>query len=156
MSPHPSSQHLQQEQEQQERTFTLALLAQAMRDLGANQATIRHALTGTTTLSQPDQPLSLPLATSDTSPSTPATCLAEMPTQEADWLWQDHIPFGSVTLLDGDPDSILLLTIQLAACLSSAHPFPDGSPCQATSCSWLLTNTRSRGRMLCCGPQEPT
>jgi len=157
MSPRPSSQHLQQEHEQQERTLTLALLAQAMRDHGANEPTIRRAitgihtyltLTGTTTLSQPDQPLALPLATPDTSPTTSATCLADMPTEAGDWLWQDHIPTGAITLLDGDPDSTLLLALQLAACLSSAHPFPDGSPSQPGNVLFLAPHEHPQQSIL--------
>src|SRR5262249_4909979 len=49
--------------------------------------------------------------------------------QPQDWLWQDRIPLSGITLLDGDHGcGKSLLALQLAACVSSGSPMPDGSP----------------------------
>jgi AAA domain len=44
------------------------------------------------------------------------------------WLWQDRIPLGGVTLLDGDfGTGKSILAQRLAACVTSETPLPDGS-----------------------------
>jgi hypothetical protein len=44
------------------------------------------------------------------------------------WLWPRYIPRGKLTLLDGDPQlGKSLLTLDLAARLSTGRPLPDGS-----------------------------
>ena len=55
--------------------------------------------------------------------------LTEVETLQIEWLWRGRIPFGKITLLDGDPGvgkSLLALTI--AACVSTGRPLPDGTP----------------------------
>jgi hypothetical protein len=50
------------------------------------------------------------------------------PTQVS-WLWDGRIPLGAITLLDGDPGlGKSLLTLDLAARVSTGRPMPDGSP----------------------------
>jgi len=54
--------------------------------------------------------------------------LTEVETQPIEWLWRGRIPFGKITLLDGDPGvgkSLLALTI--AACVSTGRPMPDST-----------------------------
>src|SRR5262249_31600343 len=49
--------------------------------------------------------------------------------QPQEWLWQDRIPLSGITLLDGDHGcGKSLLALQIAACVSSGSPMPDGSP----------------------------
>ena len=51
--------------------------------------------------------------------------LTEVETLPIEWLWRGRIPFGKITLLDGDPGvgkSLLALTI--AACVSTGRPLP--------------------------------
>jgi hypothetical protein len=61
---------------------------------------------------------------------TPGACLvsrslAEVKTQDVNWLWSKRIPFGMLTMLDGDPGyGKSLITLDLAARLSSARPMP--------------------------------
>jgi hypothetical protein len=45
------------------------------------------------------------------------------------WLWEGRIPLGAITLLDGDPGlGKSLLTIDLAARVSTGREMPDGTP----------------------------
>ena len=49
--------------------------------------------------------------------------------QEVRWLWEKRIPLGKLTILDGDPGmGKSLLSIALAASVSTGHPMPDGTP----------------------------
>jgi archaellum biogenesis ATPase FlaH len=59
----------------------------------------------------------------------PVTFLSDVETQQVDWLWQRRIPLGKITILDGDPGmGKSLLSIFIAACVSTGHPMPDGTP----------------------------
>ena len=54
--------------------------------------------------------------------------LSEVETLPIGWLWRGRIPFGKITILDGDPGvgkSLLALTI--AACVSTGRPLPGGT-----------------------------
>ena len=51
--------------------------------------------------------------------------LTEVETLPIEWLWRGRIPFGKITILDGDPGvgkSLLALTI--ASCVSTGRPLP--------------------------------
>jgi hypothetical protein len=49
--------------------------------------------------------------------------------EELTWLWPHRIAVGKLTLIDGDPaQGKSLLTLDLAARVSSGSPFPDGQP----------------------------
>jgi len=55
--------------------------------------------------------------------------LTEVETLPIEWLWRGRIPFGKITILDGDPGvgkSLLALTI--AACVSTGRPLPGSTP----------------------------
>src|SRR3989440_383868 len=57
--------------------------------------------------------------------------LDQVPDKPLTWLWPGRIPLGHLTLLDAAPGSGLsLVTLTLAACLSSGSPLPDGTPTQ--------------------------
>ncbi|HEU4783855.1 MAG TPA: AAA family ATPase [Ktedonobacterales bacterium] len=50
--------------------------------------------------------------------------------ERLDWLWQGRIPLGAITMLDGDPGlGKSLLTLDLAARVSTGREMPDGTPC---------------------------
>ena len=49
--------------------------------------------------------------------------------KEIVWLWQGRIPLGTITVLDGDPGlGKSLLTIDLAARVTTGQEMPDGTP----------------------------
>jgi RecA-family ATPase len=59
----------------------------------------------------------------------PVTFLSEVESQQVDWLLPRRIPLGKITILDGDPGmGKSLLSIFIAACLTTGHPMPDGAP----------------------------
>jgi archaellum biogenesis ATPase FlaH len=50
------------------------------------------------------------------------------------WLWRGRIPLGKLTVIAGDPGlGKSLLTIDIAARVSTGAVFPDGSPCEVGS-----------------------
>jgi hypothetical protein len=58
--------------------------------------------------------------------------LADVRPEPIDWLWPGHIAAGKLTLIDGDPGlGKSLITLDLAARLTTGRPFPDGSACAA-------------------------
>ena len=50
---------------------------------------------------------------------------SEIEPKEVKWLWYPYIPFGKVTLLQGDPgDGKSKLMLSIAALLSNGEPLP--------------------------------
>src|SRR5262249_2234903 len=46
-----------------------------------------------------------------------------------DWLWPGYLPLGGMAILDGDPGvGKSLVTLDLAARLTTGRPWPDGKP----------------------------
>ena len=57
------------------------------------------------------------------------TRLSEASAEPVSWLWPGWIPQGSVTVLDGGPGvGKTLITLDLAARVSTGHTMPDGQP----------------------------
>lgn len=60
--------------------------------------------------------------------TTMFTLASEITPVEITWAWQSYIPFGKLTMFEGDPgDGKSLLTLELAARWSTGRPSPDGS-----------------------------
>jgi hypothetical protein len=56
--------------------------------------------------------------------------LAQVRPEPIDWLWPGHVATGKLTLIDGDPGlGKSLITLDLAARLTTGRKFPDGSAC---------------------------
>lgn len=73
---------------------------------------------------------SLPEPTAD-EPPRPACgiLLASVQPQRVEWLWLDRIPLGKLTIIDGDPGlGKSVLTLDLAARVSTGQVMPDGTP----------------------------
>lgn len=52
--------------------------------------------------------------------------LADVTPQPVEWLWQDRIPVGKITIVQGDPkQGKSLLTVEIAARVSTGRPFPN-------------------------------
>lgn len=121
-----------------QRNSITARMLQIMRNNGASEQSIRKAYPGLAEFAQyairevnkptsgkPDNSQSVP------TPGEEALglFLSEVETQEVHWLWEKRIPLGKITILDGDPGmGKSLLAINVAACVSTGYPMPDGTP----------------------------
>lgn len=57
--------------------------------------------------------------------------LSEVVPTRVSWLWPGRIPFGEITLIDGDPGlGKSAITTDLAARVSMGRPMPDGAECE--------------------------
>lgn len=57
------------------------------------------------------------------------TLLSSVEPKSVEWLWQDRIPLGEVTIFDGDPaTNKSSFTLDIAARVSIGREMPDGSP----------------------------
>jgi KaiC/GvpD/RAD55 family RecA-like ATPase len=57
---------------------------------------------------------------------------SEVITKSVEWLWDKRIPKGKLTMFDGDPDvGKSIITMDLAARVSTGRTFPDGAACEA-------------------------
>ena len=55
--------------------------------------------------------------------------LSDVKPEQISWLWPGRIPFGKLTVIDGDPGvAKSMLTLDLAARISRGFPLPDGVP----------------------------
>jgi hypothetical protein len=59
--------------------------------------------------------------------------LEDVQPERVEWLWPGRIPFGKLTLVDGDPGTGKSATMtDLAARLTRGKPLPDGTACEAS------------------------
>lgn len=57
------------------------------------------------------------------------TLYSNVEKKEIKWLWYPYIPYGKITLLQGDPgDGKSTFMINVAACLTTGADLPDGTP----------------------------
>lgn len=55
--------------------------------------------------------------------------LSDVKPERVHWLWQDRIPLGKLTVIDGDPGlGKSTATLDLAARVTTGSPMPDGTP----------------------------
>jgi hypothetical protein len=60
-------------------------------------------------------------------PKLQSIALSEVEGEQVAWLWPGYVPFGKITVLDGDPGvGKSTLTLDLAARVSAGRPMPDG------------------------------
>ena len=66
---------------------------------------------------------------------------SDMSLTPIEWLWPGYLPVGSLAILDGDPGlGKSLLTLDLAARLTTGRPWPDGAPSPGPAPVLLLGN----------------
>jgi AAA domain len=132
--------NLKRAKELKHRNSILANLIQVMREQGASDQSIRKALPGleeftkfadkkmsSSASDQQEHPHPVP----DPDEEALGLFLSQIETQEVHWLWEKRIPLGKITILDGDPGmGKSMLALNLAACVSSGRPMPDGTPGQ--------------------------
>lgn len=58
--------------------------------------------------------------------------LSDYEPERVRFLWAGRIPYGKITIIDGDPgDGKSVLTVYIAACVTRGRNFPDDAPCEA-------------------------
>lgn len=68
-------------------------------------------------------------AQTDASDGYSARCLADIEPEALAWLWPGRIPMGKITIIAGDPGlGKSLVTLDLAARVSTGADWPDGAP----------------------------
>lgn len=64
----------------------------------------------------------------DTMPEPPIRFFSEVTARKIEWLWYPYIPFGKITIIQGDPgDGKTTLLLNIAAILSNGHNMPETS-----------------------------
>lgn len=62
------------------------------------------------------------------------TLLSEVEPERVEWLWESRIPYGKITVIDGNPGlGKSTVTTDLAARVSVGKSWPDGAECEASS-----------------------
>jgi AAA domain-containing protein len=130
--------------EREERTATLRQAAKDLKARGASQATMRRILDS---LNDYLTILHKPATPDPTNPTDPPPVpnahpqdllLSDIDPRPLTWLWPQRIPLGKLTLLEGDPGiGTSLFATHLAACLTTGHPLPDGTPAPHGSVIWI-------------------
>lgn len=66
------------------------------------------------------------------TPKIAVRCAAEVEPERVTWLWEKRIPYGKVTIWDGDPgEGKSVVSVAVAANVTQGRDFPDGAPCEA-------------------------
>ncbi len=133
----------QQKKENQQKfndsTLTLLnLMSEDMRTFNASEQSIQLAVKGTyefyKVINKAQLPQSIinsllhPENTAQQNTSSFGTPLSEIKTQHITWLWENRMPQGKITLLEGDPGmGKSLLALDIAAHVSTGRPMPGDS-----------------------------
>lgn len=57
--------------------------------------------------------------------------LSDVPLQEVQWLWKPYIPFGKLTIIQGDPgEGKTTFALRLAAACTTGQPLPGMEPAE--------------------------
>ena len=63
-----------------------------------------------------------------TQNKSPFISLSKVKPRTVDWFWKPYIPYGMITILEGDPGlGKSYLSMYLAALISTGHELPDGA-----------------------------
>ena len=118
-----------QEAQRQRRTEDLKLAAEVMEKRHASPHSRRVVLTGFHEYYRVIGVHSKPEPAAKISPSVPGLVLSAVVAQPVAWLWQDYLPLGALTLLEGEPGSgASRLALHIAACVTSGRALPGGTP----------------------------
>lgn len=92
-----------------------------------------HSPDSSPVLSQPERGISASFRRQiQAPPEIEDVCAASVEMKPVEWLWNRRIPKGKLTMFDGDPDlGKSVVTMDIAARVSTGRSFPDGAPCEA-------------------------
>ncbi len=118
-----------QEAVRRRRTADLKLAAEELDKQHASPRSRRIVLTGLHEYYRAIDTYSQPEPAAKIDPSAPGLVLSAVVAQPVAWLWQDYLPLGALTLLEGEPGSgTSLLALHIAACVTSGRALPGGAP----------------------------
>src|SRR5260221_3152461 len=107
----------------------LKIAAEALDKKHASPRSRRLGLTGFSEYWRVIGRYSQPEPESKLDPATPGLLLSDVVEQPIAWLWQDYLPLGAITLLEGEPGSgTSLLALHIAACVTSGRALPGSAP----------------------------
>ena len=139
MNKEIKQQQKENKQKFNDSTLTLLnLMSEEMRLYNASEQSIQLAVKGTYEFYKVIDKAQLPQSSINSllhpenraqqSTSSFGTPLSEIKTQHITWLWENRIPQGKITLLEGDPGmGKSLLAIDIAAHVSTGRPMPGDS-----------------------------
>ncbi len=139
MNKEIKQQQKEDKQKLNDSTLTLLnLMSEDMRSHNASEQSIQLAVKGTYEFYKVVTKAQLPLSRINSllhhenqaqqSTSSFGTPLSEIKTQHITWLWENRIPQGKITVLEGDPGmGKSLLAIDIAAHVSTGRPMPGDS-----------------------------
>jgi len=68
---------------------------------------------------------------SEDAPGIDTTLASSVKPESIEWLWDKRIPFGKLTIFDGDPDQgKSVVTMDIASRVSTGRGFPGGATCE--------------------------
>jgi aryl-alcohol dehydrogenase-like predicted oxidoreductase len=118
-----------QENERRGRLRDLKIAAEALDLRHASPRSRRIVLTGFNEYWRVIGKHSQPEPESKLDQVAPGLLLSDIVERPVAWLWQDYLPLGALTLLEGEPGSgTSLLALHIAACVTSGHALPGGTP----------------------------
>ncbi len=118
-----------QENERRGRMRDLKIAAEVLEKKHASPHSRRVVLTGFNEYWRVIGMHSQPEPESKLDPVAPGLVLSAIVAQPVAWLWQDYLPLGALTLLEGEPGSgASMLALHIAACVTSGRALPGGSP----------------------------
>lgn len=72
-----------------------------------------------------EPPANTPSGDPAAHPNLDVVCLADVERERVEWLWRGYVPFGKLTILDGDPGlGKSQITLDIAARFSTGRPMP--------------------------------
>ncbi len=135
MKPKTLKQAIMQEEEREQHIEALGRLSEELHNSGASQQSIDNALRAynkklqATSKFQDPQQSYLDSITPSLLNQATGTLLSLIPTQQTEWLWQQRIPLGHLTLLQGQPGiGTSLLATTIAAFVTTGQPMPGDTP----------------------------
>jgi len=83
-------------------------------------------------------------ATKNTEYTLPIRYFSTVIAKKVDWLWYPYIPFGKITIIQGDPgEGKTTLILNIAALLSNGLPMPDTD--KKVDCSTIIYQSAEDG-----------
>ena len=72
--------------------------------------------------------------------------MSDVKTTPVNWLWHPYIPYGKITLVQGDPgDGKTTFVLAVASLLTNGHPMPESKPTEPITPETVIYQTAEDG-----------